>query len=90
MTLPNPAPPGESSTPPWIQRLHGWRLKTLIIALTVVLTDAVVALVSIVITGQIGPNALVIGTVSGLIIATVVVGVRTRSRAASSVIRIGP
>ena len=58
---------------PLFQRVSGWRLNSVIIVLTVGLTDLVVAGVDLLLLGRVGPDTLMVSTVSGLIIATLVV-----------------
>jgi diguanylate cyclase (GGDEF)-like protein/PAS domain S-box-containing protein len=59
----------------WLRRNVGWRLNLLFIAFAVALTDLVVASVEMIVLGSLRDSTLLVATVSGLIVATVVVGV---------------
>ena len=67
----------------WIQRLSGWQFNALVIAFTLILTSGVVVVVELLLFGQISVRALPVATVSGLVIATLVVSAARflRSRA---------
>lgn len=62
----------------FLRRHVGWRLNIAFIVLSVALTDMVVFVVEWLVVGQIRPHTLLIGTISGVIIATVVVGIASR------------
>ncbi|MDD4944997.1 MAG: PAS domain-containing protein, partial [Rhodoferax sp.] len=66
---------------PTLLQISGWKLNTLIIAATVLLTNVVVALVSWLLLGRVNADSLKVSTLSGLIIATLVVSGAGRLRA---------
>ncbi len=66
---------------PTLKHISGWQLNTLIIAATVLLTNVVVALVSWLLLGRATADTMKVSTVSGLIIATLVVSVAGKVRA---------
>ncbi|TXT40726.1 MAG: diguanylate cyclase [Comamonadaceae bacterium] len=70
-------PPSES---PLLHRLKGWQFNLLVIVVTVLLTDVVVVAVQWLLLGQLRPDTLKISTLSGLIIATLVVHAVTKLR----------
>ncbi len=53
--------------------INGWRLNFILIGFTLVLTDVVVALVEKLVVGHLGADTMMISTLSGLIIASLVV-----------------
>lgn len=70
-----------NSSPAPLRRVSGWRLNTLIIIGTVLLTNVVVAFVDWLLLGRTSADSMKVSTVSGLIIATLVVSVAGALRA---------
>lgn len=66
---------------PILTRLTGWRLNGVIIVFTVLLTDVVVALVDWALLSRVSLDSMKVSTVSGLIIATLVVSAAGALRA---------
>jgi hypothetical protein len=66
--------PSQAST--LLEKITGWRLNVVIIILTIGLTDLVVAVVDWLLLGRISADSMMVSTVSGLIIATLVVSMR--------------
>ncbi|MBV5330928.1 PAS domain S-box protein, partial [bacterium] len=64
-----------------LEKITGWRLNVVFIILTIGLTDLVVAVVDWLLLGRIGPDSMMVSTVSGLIIATLVVSAAGSLRA---------
>jgi len=71
--------PSQAST--LLGKITGWRLNVVIIILTIGLTNLVVALVDWLLLSRIGPDSMKVSTVSGLVIATLIVSAAGSLRA---------
>ncbi|MDD5028834.1 MAG: EAL domain-containing protein [Rhodoferax sp.] len=70
-----------SHSPLALKQISGWQLNALIVVGTLLLTNVVVALVDWLLLGRVDPDTLKVSTISGLIIATLVVSVAGQLRA---------
>lgn len=83
---PNPkhTRPMQKPPRPLIQRLNNWQFNAFVVAASLILTNGVVGMVELLMYGQISARTLPIASVSGLIIATLVVSGTTFLRARAS------